>query len=333
MPTGFASGAGLRDPLAAVTPQLSDDGMTVALLSTQPNYGEDPNFGLFDATKPPPANAFVVNMAPGLTRAQAITRLTDWASLNFNDRELASPVDEHRALRRRHARGVHHRAGRLPAGPAGADHPDAQPGRRGAAVRGQPASAARSRWSLSATTGSPPTKKSSRPALSEDGHTIALASGATNLVYGVVNQGSDIFTTEEVHSPAAPAQQSITPTPPWPAAEVPWNLSATATPSPDGTLELYVSVPGAGRLSASAVSAVGGGRPGLIQSARPSTQERQARRAARREARRRLGAQRERATAETPSAAQARQGPRTDRRDRSHAPPRTPTALRRSSCT
>ncbi len=255
--TGFASSTGLSDPLDAVTPQLSEDGMTVALLSTQPNWGEDPNFGLFDQTLAPPANAFVVNMAPGLTRAQAITRLTDWASLNFNDRELASPVtsiaisgDGTRVL-------FSTERVAFPLAPPALITP----------TLSQAAVAQLYEANLRGGTlalvsfgydGQPANEEVFAASLSEDGHTIALAAGATNLVYGVVNQGSDIYTTEEVHSPAAPGQQSVSPAPQWPGAEVPWNLSATAARSPDGTLELWVSVPGAGRLSASALSSTGG---------------------------------------------------------------------------
>jgi hypothetical protein len=254
--TGFASGAGLRDSLAAVTPQLSQDGMAVALLSTQPNYGEDPDFGLLDATKAPPANAFVVNMAPGLTRAQAITRLTDWASLNFSDGELAAPVTSI-ALSGDGTRVVFSTERiAFPLAPPALITP----------ILSQAAVAQLYEANLLGGTlalvsvgynGQPANEEVFAAALSDDGHTIALASGATNLAYGVVNQGSDVFATEEIHSPAAPGQQSIEPTPPWPAAQVPWNLSATVMPSPDGTLDMYVSVPGAGQLGASAVGTVG----------------------------------------------------------------------------
>jgi hypothetical protein len=253
--TGFAAGAGLRDPLDAVTPQLSANGTTVALLSTQPNYGEDPNFGLFNATKPPPANAFVVNMAPGLTRAQAIVRLTDWASLNFDNPQLASPVTSI-ALSGDGTRVVFTTERiAFPLAPPALITPTLSQ-----AAVAQLYEANLLGGTLALTSfgydGQPANEEVFAAALSEDGHTLALASGATNLVYGVVNQGSDIFTTEEIHSPAVGGQQSITPTPPWPAPEIPWSISATAAPSPDGTLVLYVSVPGAGRLSASAVGAV-----------------------------------------------------------------------------
>jgi hypothetical protein len=255
--TGFAAGAGLRDPLAAVTPQLSANGMTVALLSTQPNYGEDPDFGLFNATVPPPANAFVVNMAPGLTRAQAITRLTDWASLNFEDSELAAPVTSI-ALSGDGTRVVFSTERiAFPLAPPALITPTLS---QAAVAQLYEANLLGGTLALVSTgyDGQPANEEVFAAALSENGHAIALASGASNLVYGVVNQGSDVFLTEEIHSPTAPGQQTLTPIPPWPAAEVPWSISTTATPSPDGTLVLYVSVPGAGRLSASAVGAVSG---------------------------------------------------------------------------
>ena len=92
-PQGFtATGTG-ADPLDVVTPQLNADGLTVALLSTQPTYGEDPVYPNGEAP-PPTANAFVVSMTPGLSRSQAITRLTAWASLNLKDVALAGPIEE-----------------------------------------------------------------------------------------------------------------------------------------------------------------------------------------------------------------------------------------------
>ncbi len=74
-------------------------------------------------------------------------------------------------------------------------------------------------------------------------------------MYGVVNQGSDVYATEEIDSPTVFGAQSLTPLPPAPQAENPWSISASTAPSPDGTLLVYVSVPGAGALSASAVAA------------------------------------------------------------------------------
>jgi Tol biopolymer transport system component len=282
--TGFASGNGFGDTLGAVTPQLSADGMTVALLSTQPDYGHDPNFGLLDQTRPPPANAFVVHMAPGLTRAQAIVRLTDWASLNFTDAALSSPVT---------SVALSPDGSRIAFTTERIAFPLAPP-----ALVTPPLSAAGATQlyevNLAAGTlalvsqgydGQPADDGVFAAALSENGERLALASAAGNLVYGVVNQGSDVYATEEIDSPAVLGTQSLTPLPPLPGVEISWSLSASSAPSPDGTLLVYVSAPGAGALSASAVAAV---------SARASTvrPRRRARHATRHAARRALTARR-----------------------------------------
>jgi hypothetical protein len=251
--TGFSSGSGFGDTLGAVTPQLSADGTTVALLSTQPTYGEDPDFGLLNQTRPPPANAFVVNMTPGLTRAQAIVRLTGWASLNFIDAALSSPVSSI-ALSPDGTR-VAFTTQRIA-------FPLAPP-----ALITPPLSSAAApqlyEVNLPAGTmqlvtqgydGQPANDGVFAAALSDNGGQLALASAAGNLVYGVVNQGSDVYTTEEIDSPTVLGSQSVTPLPPGPSAPIPWSISASTAPSPDGTLLLYVSVPGTGALSAGAVA-------------------------------------------------------------------------------
>lgn len=254
---GFGAGAGLRSPLGAVTPQLSADGMEVAVLSTQPNFGEDPNFGELTAAVPPPANAFVVKMAPGLTRAQAIVRLTDWASLDFTNRELASPItgialsgDGTRVLFTTERIA-------FPLAPPALITPTLSQAGVTQVYEANLLGGTLAMVSFGYD-GQPSNGEAFGAALDGDGRTLALASGATNLVYGVVNLGSDLYVTEEVHSPDAPGQQSLTPLPAGPGAAIPWSLSATVTPSPDGTLVLYASVPGAGRLGASAVSMVAG---------------------------------------------------------------------------
>jgi hypothetical protein len=248
--TGFSNG-GFGDLLDAVTPQLSADGMTVALLSTQPNYGQDPEFGQFDRTKPPPANAFVVNMTPGLTRAQAITRLTEWSSLNFSDSALAGNVD---------SVALSPDGTRLAFTTARIAFSLAPP-----ALVSPPLSAAAASQlyevNLQAGTlqlvtkgyeGQPANDSVVAAALSEDGQRLALASAASNLVYGVVNEGSDVYATEEIDSPLVHGEQSFSALPPGPAAEIPWQISASTAGSPDGSLLVYVSAPGAGTASASA---------------------------------------------------------------------------------
>ncbi len=252
--TGFASGNGFGDTLEAVTPQLSSAGTTVALLSTQPNYGQDPDFGLFNQTRPPPANAFVAKMTPGLTRAQAIVRLTDWASLNFTNPALASPVTSI-ALSPDGTR-VAFTTQRIAfplAPPALITPPLSAAGATQLYEANLPAGTLQ--LVSEGYDGQPANEGVFAAALSANGHTLALASAAANLVYGVVNQGSDVYATEEIDSPTVFGAQSITPLPPAPQAENPWSISASTAPSPDGTLLVYVSVPGAGTLGASAVAA------------------------------------------------------------------------------
>jgi hypothetical protein len=252
--TGFASGNGFGDTLSAVTPQLSADGTKVALLSTQPDYGHDPNFGLLSQTRPPPANAFVVDMTPGLSRAQAIVRLTDWASLNFIDTALSSPVTSV-ALSPDGTRAAFttQRIAFPLAPPALITPPLSAAGATQLYEVNLPAG------TLQLVTrgydGQPANDGVFAAALSDSGQQLALASAAGNLVYGVVNQGSDVYATEEIDSPTVMGTQSVSPLPLEPAIAVPWNISASTAPSPDGTLLVYVSAPGAGLLSASALAA------------------------------------------------------------------------------
>jgi dipeptidyl aminopeptidase/acylaminoacyl peptidase len=96
-------------------------------------------------------------------------------------------------------------------------------------------------------------------ALSADGQALALASGSSNLAFGAINEGSDVFVTEdteEIGSSAIMGQQSVTALPPGPSGELGWSISTTDRPGPRGTLLIDVSVPGAGRLTASASASV-----------------------------------------------------------------------------
>ncbi len=247
--------------LGDVTPQLSADGSKVALLSTQPGYGHLPNFGNLPPDKSPTANAFVVDMAPGLTREQSITRLTEWASPNFGSGPLDSaiahiaisadgtrvlfatsrsafplappalitaPISQFEPVSQLYE--VNLRAGTLALVSQGYD--------------GEPANNEQGSGGVGAA------------ALSADGRVIALASGSSNLSPGSVNDGSDVFYTEEEHLPELTGTQSVTALPPGPGGETGWSLSVTARPGPRGALLIDVSVPGPGRLAASASALV-----------------------------------------------------------------------------
>jgi hypothetical protein len=253
---GFRSDNGFSTSLDAVTPKLSENGMEVALLSTQPNYGNDPEFGLLSQTKPPPANAFVVNMTPGLTRAQAITRLTTWGSVNFTNPRLDGSIE---------SIAISPDGSRVAFVTRRIAFPLAPPALITAPLS-QSASTQLYEANLQAGTlalvtegynDEPADGEVFSASLSGDGSRVALASGAGNLAYGVVDQGSAVYVTNEIDSPAVAGVQSITALAGEPALVPQWQLSATVRPAPGGgALLLDVSVPGAGVLHANASAAV-----------------------------------------------------------------------------
>lgn len=253
-PQGFAATGTGADPLDVVTPQLSANGLAVALLSTQPTYGEDPVYPNGEAP-PPTANAFVVNMTPGLPRAQAITRLTAWASLNLKDLALAGPIEEI-AISPDGTRVafITARVAFPLAPPALITPPLSQ------AVSGQVYVASLAAGTLEYISqgyeGQPANGGALDVSLDEDGGTIALASTATNLAYGTVDEGSSVFVTHAIDSPPGSGQQSVSPAPADPDPSPQWSISATTARGAKGSLLLYVSVPGAGTLQASASAVV-----------------------------------------------------------------------------
>ena len=245
----------------AVTPQLSANGMEVAILSTQPDYEHLPDLaGQKDLKgKPPTANAFVVDMASGLTRAQAITRLTEWASPDFSNPELDGAIGQLAISGDGSRVALTTERVVFPLAPPALVTPPVNQAQTpqlyeanlqagtlalvSQGYNGEPANFEEDRGGVSAA------------ALSEDGKVLALASGSSNLAFGAVNEGSDVFVTEELDPPAIAGVQSITPLPPGPAGEAQWSISATARGA-DGALLIDVSVPGAGRLAASARASV-----------------------------------------------------------------------------
>ena len=255
--SSFAVNAGLGNPIGAVTPQLSSNGMIVALLSTQPNFGDDPNFGLESSQGIPPANAFVVNMNPGLTRAQSITRLTEWGSISesFRNTTLDGSIT---------SIAISPDGSRVVFTTERSDFPLSPP-----ALITPPVSQVKTTQLYEANlagdtlalvslgyNGQPASGAVFGAALSGNGGTLALASEAGNLAFGAVSKGSDVFVTHEEESPTVDGVQSVTPLPLPSDPALPWRISATATPSADGALTIDVAVPGAGSLVANASSSI-----------------------------------------------------------------------------
>jgi hypothetical protein len=258
-PGGFGA-----DPLApigvpsmdAVTPQLSYDGQEVAILSTQPRTGEVSRT-LVEEADHGTANAYVVNMANGLTRAQALTQLTAWANDDFRDAAATGAVD---------SIAISPDGTRVAFTTSRIEFPLSPPAlvtpMLGAA--GEPQlyvadlAASTLRLVSYGYDGEAANGRVADPSFTGDGETVAFASSATNLVYGAYNKGNregepgNVFLTSEVGSPAVPGVQTVTPLPTTPLVTSSRGLLATARAGVHGTVLVYVTVPGGGTLKASA---------------------------------------------------------------------------------
>jgi hypothetical protein len=114
------------------------------------------------------------------------------------------------------------------------------------------------------------------PSFSSDGNSLAFASTASNLVYADGNtppqgeqsqpfDGSDAFVVKRTTFNFTPATQVISSAPAAPALSPPWSLAATASSQRDGSVVVYVAIPGAGMLSAGVTAAV------VVKAARVTT--------------------------------------------------------------
>ncbi|HXC23498.1 MAG TPA: hypothetical protein VNU28_02840, partial [Solirubrobacteraceae bacterium] len=257
-PQGYNQIGTSADHLDVVTPQLSADGDLVALLSTQPNYGEDPQYPPNFKISPPTANAFVVNMTPGLTRGQSITRLTAWGSLSLNNLALAGPIEDIAISPDGTRVAFITQRIAFPLAPPALITP---PLSQDANLQLYEANLAAGTLELVSRgyDGQPANGSTIDVSLDADGSTIALGSFADNLAFGAGGTEGSVFVTREVSSPPGPGQQLVSPLPPGLPPTPLWRISATASRGPGGSLLLYVSVPGAGALAADATQ-VGGAR-------------------------------------------------------------------------
>jgi len=262
--TGFPGGTVLVPPaLPSATPRLSANGQMVAVLSTAPALGE--SCGRACSSLNPTTNAYVVNMAPGLSRDQAVTRITDWASESFGNLSLAgtirdiaiSPEGDRVAFVTQRTEFPYSPPALITPQLSGAAFPqmyvaDLTDGTLQLATLGYDGQAANG-----AVTG---------PSFSADDGPIAFSSDATNLVYGAFSDapggGPEVFTITELKPPAVPGTQAIGPPPPNPTITPDWVISATAKRGRAGTVLLSVTVPSAGRLSAVVRAGVPVGRGG-----------------------------------------------------------------------
>jgi Tol biopolymer transport system component len=230
-----------------ITPQLSASGQMVAFLSTAPDTGEEPiipgkNYVLT-------TNAFVANMASGLSRSQALMRLTGWAGNNFNDLASTGQI-ENIAISPEGTR-IAFSTNRIdfPLSPPALITPAlGQVGARQLYV----ANLAAGTLSLASYgyNGEPASESVVTPSFSAAGGPLAFASSATNLVYGAYN--SNVFVTSEISSPAIAGVQQIGSLPASPLTPPRRELLASAKSGPHGSVLVYASVPSAGTLRANA---------------------------------------------------------------------------------
>jgi Tol biopolymer transport system component len=230
-----------------ITPQLSANGQVVAFLSTAPDTGAEliiPGKNYVLST-----NAFVANMAPGLSRGQALTRLTGWASNNFDDPASTGAVENI---------AISPDGARVAFGTERIDFPLSPPAlitpALGQAGTRQLYVANLATGTLSLVSygynGEPANGGVATPSFSANGGPLAFSSSATNLVYGAYN--SNVFITSEISSPTVAGVQQISPVPTIPLAAPRRDLLAGTQPGPHGSVLVYISVPGAGTLTASA---------------------------------------------------------------------------------
>lgn len=259
-------------------PRLSRDGYTVAFLAQAPLATLGNDFGVDRTTRN--SDLYVVNMHEGLTRDQAITQLTELAS--GDEQELAttaSIIDFNVDAEGNQVAFTTKRTVFPLSSPAYVTAPSAVPGllelfdvdladdtltRVSHGFDGE-ASEHPHRTEDKEDQYERPDDGALSPSFSGNGETIAFSSTASNLVFGDGNtpalgeervDGSDVFTVNRVTFNPTPAQQSISPEPPNPTPTPTWALSATASSQANGTVELYVEVPGAGTLHAAASGSV-----------------------------------------------------------------------------
>jgi Tol biopolymer transport system component len=257
-PYGFSN---IRASLDQVTPSLSANGQEVAFLATAPLTTEVPTLGFSGSTAPDDtADAYVVNMASGLTRSQALTQLTDcWTGsaaacdTTLGVSGIAISADGSKAA----------------FATAATSFLLSWPALITPSISAQPTYGASQLYEVDLTAGTlsmatygydngPANGAVASPSFTADGNTLAFASGATNLVYGVATAVpsalTEVFTLAEDTVPELPGTQTIDPLPAGvtQTAKVSWLLSVTTSTSRSGVVTVHASVPAGGKLSASA---------------------------------------------------------------------------------
>jgi Tol biopolymer transport system component len=244
-------------------PRLSGDGRIVAFLADATlvagsEFGSTGNFS---------DDLYTVDMADGLTRVQALRRLTAVAAGSATDIGRVEPVEDLSVSPDGSQVAFTSRRTVFPLGsPSYVSPPLAAPTEESGPQElydvdftndtltrvthgfdGGPTESP-ARGGVSSLSGS--------PSFSADGNRLAFSSNASNLVYGDGNGASDVFVVDRKHFGATAVQQYISPPPANPTGEADWLLGVIARSRRDGSVVLEVFVPGPGRVQAAAESAV-----------------------------------------------------------------------------
>jgi hypothetical protein len=261
-------------------PQLSANGYEVAFLATAPLVSLGSDFGLGTEARHP--DAYIANMAPGLSRTQALRPLSELASGDEQAIATNAPIIDLAISPDGTQVAFTTKRTEFPLGtPAFVSTPAAIPG------LAELFDADLSDETLTRVTqgfeggaGAHPHREARSnedpypieddgalsPSFSGEGNTLAFSSTASNLVYGDGNtpateeggpfDGADAFVVQrEVFAPVA-TPQYISAAPANPTPSVSWDLGASAQSLRNGTVRLYVQTPGPGTLSAVAQGSV-----------------------------------------------------------------------------
>jgi hypothetical protein len=237
-------------------PQLSADGGTVALIG-------NPS----EAT-----NVFLVDMAPGLSRKQAVRQLTRQVTVLPSDEGSVVNQPKYIPLNGHvFDLGISPDGQRIAFATARQQFPLAPPNlitgppaqlglvelyevnldgetlRRATHGYGGPDEA-----SLAPATTARSGAGASSPSFGAGGHLLAFSSTASNLVEGDGNDASDVFLVEDGEASRAAGPTSISPAPPGRQVNRRQRLRLSATSLPNGDVRLVAVVPGPGRLGARA---------------------------------------------------------------------------------
>ncbi len=242
-------------PGADSVPQLSDDGSMLAFLAGAREIAGGEEFG---AAAKASDDLYLVDMHDGLSRVQALRRLTELASANISDTARVAPIVDF---------GISADGSEVAFSTLRTTFPLGSPAYVTAPAAGAVAqelfdvdlgndTLTRVTEGYEGGASEPANALTGSPSFTGDGNTLAFSSTAFNLVYGDGNGAGDAFIVRRKRFATTIAQQSVSPPPADPTVAPDWRLSVSARSRPDGSVLLEAAVPGAGSLRAGAESAV-----------------------------------------------------------------------------